>query len=83
MHLDIDVTQADIDDGVKMACESCPVALAVSRAGLHGAIVSQEINGTIDGTARNFGIPPELVNFILDFDAGLDVAPLSCTLYEC
>lgn len=83
MQLTIDVTQADIDAGVREDCKSCPVALSLNRAGGVAAWVDQEIAVTISGVRRGFGIPPELVNFILDFDKGAHVEPITCTLYEC
>ena len=83
MPLDLAITDADIVEGVRKDCESCPVALALSRAGGSAAVVGQDIEVDIDGVRRNFGIPPELVNFILDFDDGRPVEPISCTLYEC
>ena len=83
MHLDINVTDTDIVEGVRKDCETCPVALALSRAGGSAAVVAQDIEVVIDGVRRNFGIPPELVNFILDFDDGRPVEPITCTLYEC
>jgi hypothetical protein len=63
--LNIQVTQADIDEGHPLACASCPVALATSRA-MHPRLV--------------WSLPDAVYSFIKAFDAGLPVVPFSFVL---
>jgi hypothetical protein len=77
--LNIQVTQADIDEGHPLACASCPVALATSRAMHRPARVDAFI--TVVGYPRLvWSLPDAVYSFIKAFDAGLPVVPFSFVL---
>lgn len=75
----IHVTQEDIDKGVRVSCEECPLARAVSRAyGTPirvGAELIQFFSSKIDRNSVN--LPPEALRFRIAFDKGLPVKPFS------
>lgn len=82
MSLKVEVTQKDIDIGLRGDCSQCPVALAVSRAliaaGLEYGVGVDELNiklfrhGMLVHTIRT---PKEVAEFIEDFDSRYSVEP--------
>ena len=74
----IDVTQEDIDRGVKGACTQCPVALALARA---FPDVYVDVATTQLLVGDEFIRAPSVVSiFIEDFDDGEPVQPFSFDL---
>ena len=76
---EIQVTQHDINLGIRADCHLCPVALAIERAlGVRDVGV---YHGTADWTQRKTrwgtNLPLEVQVFIADFDAGAPVKPFS------
>jgi hypothetical protein len=82
----IEVTQQDIDNGIRNACSKCPIALALTRT--MGSAFSEV---TITTCSTHFPLRenkedlrayiPEIArNFIQTFDKGLPVKPLSFEL---
>lgn len=93
MLFKVEVTQKDISGGRPQRCSICPAALAVKRA-LKDVAVEVEIMeletraylrvpGKPDGW-RGLSVtvdsPPELVQFVRDFDAHRSVGPLTFEL---
>ena len=83
--LRIEVTQEDIDGGMRRSCGGCPIALAVRRAlgPSHAAYVSA---GAIDVFAgppqkhlASYDLPNAAYTFVLDFDNRLYVQPFRFT----
>lgn len=77
----INVTQQDIDSGIKGDCSLCPVARAASRAfphhksnvsGYHMYVMDQPGNRW-----RQAVLPPPAWGFISAFDSGWEVLPFS------
>ena len=77
MKITIDVTSDDIAGGKRLACEKCPVALAVSRRVVGTASVSK-FYISIDGFLVKQ--PPTVKSFIRDFDNQRTVKPFSFDL---
>lgn len=74
----IQVTQADIDKGVRCSCARCPIALALSRA--------LKIDVQTDGhifwfkeflDSNIYRLPTTVARFVEKFDAKEAVEPLS------
>lgn len=90
MKLKIEVTQGDIDNGVKDSPWFCPISRAVDRAlaasGVMGetavtykAIAVFEDDDLVQAALR--AVPPELaVNFMKDFDSERTCLPFSFQL---
>ena len=66
---DINITGADIRNGIRGSVTGCPTALAMERAGLAGIYIP---------TAS---LPAVAQNFIRDFDAGRPVYPMTFTVW--
>lgn len=73
----IQVTQEDIDKGIRQAPCSCPVGRAVKR----------EIDGcvsvgyaTVATEEKLYWLPDEVSNFIFNFDRGIIVKPFEFEL---
>lgn len=70
----IKVTQKDIDRGVKNDCDSCPIALAMSKAFGHMISVNDhEYRSRISFTY--YPLPVDVQNFIGHFDCEDQVEP--------
>jgi len=77
----INVTQIEIDNGVRKNCRLCPIARAAvfclcdmsAYAGLFLFVDRPE--GKLSAT-----LPNEAIRFMSDFDAGLPVKPFSFTV---
>jgi hypothetical protein len=78
----IEVTQEDIDNGLKGKCDSCAVALAAKRAfGNRIILVDGEQMDVIDnGKWDVLDLPDSAVAFIEAFDTGKPVKPFSFEL---
>jgi hypothetical protein len=79
MRWGIQVTQQHINNGVPKNSSACPVAQALSlalggewRAG--GRIALESVTGAV------VFLPPEVEEFVLDFDAGKPVKPFGFTV---
>lgn len=91
MKLTVEVVQADIDNGIRGECESCPVAIAVYRALVAAHPEHAELIPHVEGeiahlfdrtdmlafTAVN---PEEVLQFISDFDEFKPVQPFTVEL---
>ena len=72
----IEVTQEDIDKGVKENCVKCPVALSLRR--LFPGEWEVDVGDDAIYAGGNWYTPPdEAQEFIAKFDAGEPVAPFS------
>lgn len=79
MTMRIDVTQEDIDKGVKKCHCTCPIALALKRQTRVAYEVSDDcVVAVTDRFAH--GLPEHASSFIRAFDMGLIVAPFSFEL---
>jgi hypothetical protein len=85
----IEVTQEDIDKGERRQCNTCPVALAITRQlpeELKGCVVSVTcLNATIfskntRGILRHAELPEEAADFIQRFDDHIGVQPFTFSL---
>ena len=86
----IEVTQEDIDQGVRCDTDNCPVALAIGRqfkdcfavlVGDANAAVFRfyhdERSNMTRQTRSDFPLPQEAKTFVVDYDAGEEVAPFA------
>lgn len=77
----IEVTQQDIDDGLKKGwkrrCNTCPIALAASRALGTECMASADWGITPVGTITHYRLPDIAMEFIDAFDAELPVKPFT------
>jgi hypothetical protein len=74
----IQVTQEDISNGRRASCTDCPIALGLDRSlGFRcdgvGSLFAQ-ISG------EDIALPPNALNFLNRFDAGLPVQPFEFEL---
>jgi hypothetical protein len=77
----VEVTQADIDKGVRHDPFGCPVALAVRRTIRRRAAVGQSMLYVWFGEQQHDGrLITAVAEFVTFFDAGLPVSPFSFTL---
>jgi hypothetical protein len=74
----IQVTQEDIDLGVKCSCSKCPVARAIHRE--TSEFVAAGLTVVIIGKSRPVQLPDEVEEFIQAFDEGQLVTPFSFEL---
>lgn len=72
-----EVTQADIDAGVKCDSTSCPIARALSRATGQKASVGVQTVGLAE---RVWWLPTAVSSFVMRFDLGEPVEPATFTL---
>lgn len=70
----INVTQQDIDKGIKRTCLTCPVAIAMARATGKSITVSRE---SFWYGMRRIRLPKEAIDFIWAFDDDRKVEPFS------
>ncbi len=82
MIVTIEVTQADIDAGVREDCGLCPVARAVSRSTKQDVSVYDVCLTLWDRGTRStqIGLPADVRQFVKMFDAGESVRPFSFTI---
>lgn len=83
MKISVNVTQEDIDNGVRGDACNCPVALAIGRATEHKYVVMawREILLTIKcNIVYRIDTPRYVSNFIESFDAKRNVCPFSFNL---
>ena len=74
----IEVTQEDIDHGMRLSALRCPVSLAVDRATqLNDSLVSSALILVGD---KIFKTAPEVAAFVVRFDSFLPVEPFSFEL---
>ena len=75
----VNVTEADILNGIRKHSFSCPIATAMRRAGFALPSVGSYIvsTGWNVGSLQEFLLSPEAREFISDFDAGQSVIPQS------
>jgi hypothetical protein len=80
--VEIEVTQADIDHGVRDSCESCPIALALNRAcpGRGPATVDTD-SFYFDWFSEVYMLTREAQKFIKKFDDGDPVGPISFDVF--
>ena len=78
MKLNINVTQNDINKGVKKSCTSCPIARAIKRLKVVDTVYVYPFTAYINEQHR--GLPVEAWQFIQDFDGGREVKPFKFTL---
>lgn len=91
MKLTVEVTQADIDNGVMKECDACPMAIAVYRALVsaypeHAELIPHVESGMThlfdrtDQLAFTAVNPEEVTQFIWDFDEFEPVRPFTVEL---
>lgn len=76
----IKVIQKDIDNGVRVNCYDCPIALSLRRK--YKAARSIEVGGSradihYKNHIKYITLPKSLVNFISRFDENLPVKPIT------
>jgi hypothetical protein len=77
----INVTQEDIDKGVRRISDCCPVALSLFRLGYTGITVEHdEVFLTTEHDDYVFALPDTVAEFIRDFDRRDEVSPFSFEL---
>ncbi len=87
MKITIKVTKSDIKNGIKRDCDTCPIALAITRVLSPKYIIEIEpdqVNiykhGTILMDCGDYPLPKIAKAFILKFDRGHHVNPFSFNL---
>ncbi len=84
----INVTQDEIEHGVRLSCGNCPVALAIAK------LVRDEIHVLVDSWSVTFfeptgngymithkrQLPDSAMLWIIDYDSSMPVKPFSFTL---
>lgn len=83
--MQINVTERHIRDGVPNQCVGCPVSLAIedalgTRCDHSPAVRDIEIVLYRDGGRESVPVPPEVREFIANYDDGLAVGPFSFEL---
>jgi hypothetical protein len=76
------VTAEDIRDGKRESCSSCPMALALNRAGFETAYVNLWFVRESANGLPLFSLSESAMQFIADFDAGKPVQPATFVLRE-
>lgn len=72
--VEIDVTQEDIERGMKMSCTQCPIALAVKRrTGLKDNVFVGPEEVYINDA--RYALPGKATTFVENFDRAQDVKP--------
>lgn len=84
MNIVVNVTAEDIAEGVPGTCDLCPIALAVKRATGAVDVSVYETDVEIDDgeSYRIFDVPGLASRFIVDFDKGNEVNPITFTFNE-
>lgn len=77
--IEINVTQEDINKGIKSDCSKCPIALAANRVIPNGALAvgGASITYWNEKEAISILLPEIALKFIRDFDSGRKVKPFS------
>lgn len=79
MNKTINVTQKDIDNGIKTDCRNCPVVLAIKRTlGIDYGLVDGF--SFINYFGRCYPLPANVRAFVDGFDGGYDVTPFEFEL---
>jgi len=75
----VEVTQDHIDNGQKVNCEKCPVALALQEAfnNPDARSMSYGIEIPEDGEVKFYGSVPEVETFMHKFDNDKEVEPFT------
>lgn len=79
----IKVTQVHIDNGCRLSCSQCPIALAIyETSALIRNVRVRKITTFTDlyHGDKAFKLPDEALEFIQKFDSGLKVEPFEFTL---
>ena len=86
MMITVEVTQEDIDHGVKGNCVKCPIAKAIGRAAGNTdcgvGITRAHLYSGHERGLISFKLPIEAQNFIERFDDGFEVQPFSFDIME-
>lgn len=81
MTYTIEVTQADIDRGLRASCYSCPVALALYRSIKSNVQVGDSYLAVhIGDSITDIESPPIVKEFVFNFDRFVEVKPFTFTL---
>ena len=75
----IDVTEEDIQEGVKCDCDACPIARAVRRA-TGDQTLSVMGYGVYRGAMLIGRFPKKATDFVISFDSDDSVKPFSFNL---
>lgn len=82
MKITVNVTQKHIDEGQRMRCTSCPIALALNEQHPRPGVWS--VNGLVAAVRGNswesYALPLLALDFICSFDVGAPVKPLTLEL---
>lgn len=74
----IEVTQAHIKNGKRQRCVACPVALAMTDAGIEDAFAGpSDLMGVLTNQIFSVDTPTEVRDFMRLFDGGRTVKPFS------
>ena len=77
----IDVTQEDIDNGVRAMCDKCPIALAIARKIKCDIYVSTFLTRLYyEDLGLEFSNSTPMYTFVKNFDQGVPVQPFSFEL---
>ncbi len=77
----VEVTQDDIDNGMRCSSVACPVSIAFLRRGCSMAHVTYEyINTSNDDFSVVYNVPTIVKEFIYRYDRNLPVQPFSFTI---
>lgn len=73
----LDVTQDDIDHGVKQDCNYCPLALALGRLfpGMRARVLSFGASVDDHTSSRSFAMTKKAIAYVSRVDAGKTVSP--------
>lgn len=77
----VEVTQADIDAGIKESCVDCPIARAISRAvRVDARVGTYWVSWRIGNFLTELTLPVAAVGWIMAFDRGYPVEPFTFEL---
>jgi hypothetical protein len=79
----VEVTQADIDKGIRKDSAACVVATAIARAFPDATRINvdlQTVRFTSNGERQVFLTPPPVIGYVVAFDAGEDIHPFGFRL---
>lgn len=82
----VNITKADIENGIKLTSKYCPIALAAKRAFKSPLISVLSLTGIIKSyptrKSHYYELPNKATDFIWDFDRGHDVKPFRFTTWR-
>lgn len=81
----IEVTQVDIDSGVRRNSVYCAVATAIGRTiptATYITVTQQSIRLTLDDARHVYLTPPRVGEYVIAFDAGDEIKPFSFGLAD-